>query len=193
MIQRKGFPLSYTKCRHSIFQPEKQYSSLRFLFQPCFFLKAFLSEGSFLSFFPVLKNHHQVLWLCVTVVLSFPTAATSTTTGWQAHYLSLSAEYCLTNETQIKLYKLSSRHRRARLEESQCSLNAPSTPPHRRLHDAFVTHSVCQALKCDFYVRVCVETPIVLIISMPHLFVDSVCGFTFSFDSQTELLLVLVV
>lgn len=34
-------------------------------------------------------------------------------------------------------------------------------PPNRLFHDAFVTHSVCQDLKCDLCVRVCVETPIV--------------------------------
>lgn len=47
--------------------------------------------------------------------------------------------------------------------------------PHRLLHDAFVTHSVCQGLKCDFYVRVCVETPIVWLlwyICLSTIFVD---------------------
>lgn len=156
--------------------------------------EAVLFFCGFLFFSLHCEQFNKSRWLCATAVLSFPTAATSTTTGWQAHYLSLNAEYCLTNETQIKLYKLSSRHRRARLERPQCSPTSPRSPP----TDSFTTHLLhiqfSKALSATYVCAFVLKLPLFDFISLRHLFVDNLCGhgFTFSFDSQTGLFFLFV-
>lgn len=107
-------------------------------------------------------------WLCATAVLSFPTAATSTTTGWQAHYLSLSAEYCLTNETQIKLYKL--------LQTSESPSGTATIQSHLAAFpptDSFTTHLLhiqfAKALSVTYVCAFVLKLPLFDFISLRHL------------------------